>query len=143
MLKGWKNACDFRDSNISNNTSGAILKLVYEVGTGRWIMASVMNVKESKEFCDDVYAQLTDMKARIIKLKDRSIAGGPVTDVDGGKFTRQLSELAEDIDWRLQILSHSCPYGWKGSSDYEGDAQVDEMGRASDSDRFSGGYVGG
>ncbi len=106
-------------------------------------MASVMNVKESKEFCDDVYTQLTDMKEKIIKLRDRSTAGRPVSDIDGGKFARQLTELAEDIEWRLQILSHSCPYGWRGASDYEGDAQVNEMGRAPDSDKFSGGYVGG
>jgi hypothetical protein len=106
-------------------------------------MASVMNMKESKEFCDDVYTQLTDMKKKIIKLRDRSTAGKTVSDSDGGKFGRQLTELAEDIDWKIQILSHSCAYGWQGSSDYEGDAQVDEMGRSGDSDRFSGGYVGG
>ncbi len=106
-------------------------------------MASVLNVKESKEFCDDVYTQLTDMKKKIIKLKDRSIAGEPESDTDGGKFGRQLSELADDIEWRLQILSHSCPYGWKGASEYEGDAQVDEFDRAPDSDSFSAGYIGG
>lgn len=102
-----------------------------------------MNIKESKGFCDEVYAQLTDMKEKIINLKDRSSAGSPVTDIDGGKFVRHLTELADLIDWKLQILSHSCSYNWMGASDYEGDAQVNEMGRAPDSDKFSGGYVGG
>lgn len=106
-------------------------------------MASVMNVKESKEFCDEVFTQLTEMKEKVIKLRDRSSAGKPISDTDGGKFTRQLTELADHIEWRLQILSHSCPYEWKGASDYEGNAQVDEMERAPDSDKFSGGYVGG
>ncbi len=106
-------------------------------------MASVMNVKESKEFCDDVFTQLTDMEKKILKLRDRSTAGEPVSDTDGGKFGRQLTDLADQIEWKLQILSHSCPYGWRGSSEYEGDVQVAEMDRAPDSDKFSGGYLGG
>lgn len=106
-------------------------------------MASVMNVKESKEYCDDVYTQLIGMKKNILDLKSRSSSGSQASDIDGGKFSRQLTELADDIDWKLQILSHSCPYGWQGGADYESEAQVDEMGRAPDSDKFSGGYVGG
>jgi hypothetical protein len=106
-------------------------------------MASVLNIKESQGFCDEVYAHLTEMKKKILKLKDRSIAGKPVSDIDGGKFVRHLTELADAIDWKLQILSHSCSYNWRGASDYEGDAQVNEMGRAPDSDKFSGGYIGG
>ncbi|HEX9019981.1 MAG TPA: hypothetical protein VF903_01830 [Nitrospirota bacterium] len=106
-------------------------------------MASVMNIKESKEFCDAVFTQLTDMKEKVIRLKDRSGAGSLASDIDGGKFGRQLAELADVIDWKLQILSHSCPYEWRGTSGYEAGAQVDEMGRAPDSDTFSGGYVGG
>ena len=106
-------------------------------------MASVLNMKESKAFCDDVYSQLTEMKNKIVKLKERSTAGKQVSDIDGGKFARQLTELVNDIEWKLQILAHSCSYDWKGASDYEGDAQVDEMGRSVDSDAFSGGYVGG
>jgi hypothetical protein len=106
-------------------------------------MASVMNMKESKSFCDEVYTQLTDMKEKVIELKERSSAGKPESDVDGGKFGRQLAELADVIDWKIQILSHSCSYDWRGASDFEAEAQVNEMGRASDSDTFSGGYVGG
>jgi len=106
-------------------------------------MGSVLNVKESKKFCDEVYTELTDIRERIIRLKDRSSAGGPITEIGGGRFVRQLTELADLIDWKLQILSHSCSYDWMGATDYEGDAQVNEMGRAADSDKFSGGYVGG
>lgn len=106
-------------------------------------MASVMNIKESKEFCDEVFSQLEDVKKKVLALKMRSIAGATISDIDGGKFARHLTELADMIDWKLQILSHSCSYNWKGSSNYEGDVSVNEMGRAPDSDRFSGGYVGG
>jgi len=106
-------------------------------------MASVMNMKESKGFCDEVYNKLADMKKTIIELKNRSSVGGPITDIDGGKFVRHLTELADAIDWKLQILSHSCSYDWRGASDYEAVAQVNEMGRAPESDTFSGGYIGG
>jgi hypothetical protein len=106
-------------------------------------MASVMNIKESKEFCDDVFSQLEDVKKKVLALKMRSIGGTTISDIDGGKFARHLTELADMIDWKLQILSHSCSYNWKGSSNYEGDVSVNEMGRAPDSDSFSGGYVGG
>lgn len=106
-------------------------------------MASVLNVKESKEFCDDVYVQLTDMKDKILQLKERAGAACEKSASSGGKFTRQLTDLAADIEWKLQILSHSCSHDWTGAADFEGDAQVDEMGRATDHDKFSGGYVGG
>ncbi len=103
-------------------------------------MASVMNVKESKGFCDEVFTELSSMKRKIVELRDRSAAGGVREDIGGGKFGRQLAELADQIDWKLQILSHSCSYDWRGSADYEG-AQV-EAGKAKDAE-FSPGYLGG
>ncbi len=104
-------------------------------------MASVMNMKESKGFCDEVYAELTDMKKRLIGLKNRSVAKSPGQDIEGGMFGRQLSELADQIDWRLQILSHSCPVDWKGAADFEETAKVD--GTVARDVNFSPGYVGG
>ncbi len=109
---------------------------------GRCIMASLMNVKENKGFCDEVYTQLVDMKEKIIKLKDRSVAKSPGKDIDGGMFARHLRELADQIDWKLQILSHSCPVDWNGSADYEEVAQVNTIDKSGDIE-FSPGYVGG
>ncbi len=103
-------------------------------------MASVMNVKESKGFCDEVYAQLTDMKEKIIGLQKRSAAESHGKDIEGGLFSRHLCELADQIDWKLQILSHSCPVDWKGAADYEETAQVNTTEKSED---FSPGYVGG
>jgi hypothetical protein len=105
-------------------------------------MASVLNVKENKRFCDEVYAELTDIKKKIMKLKDRSGAKSPGTDIDGGMFGRQLAELADQIDWKLQILSHSCTVDWKGAVDFEETAQVNTMERFGEGE-FSPGYVGG
>lgn len=105
-------------------------------------MASLTNVKESKAFCDEVYTQLTDMKEKIIELKDRSAAESPGKDIEGGLFVRHLGELADQIDWKLQILSHSCSVDWKGSADYAETAQVNTTEKSGDSE-FSPGYVGG
>jgi len=105
-------------------------------------MASVMNVKESKGFCDEVYTRLTDMKEKIIELKDRSITESPGGDIEGGMFGRHLSELVDQIDWKLQILSHSCSVDWKGSADYAETAQVNTTEKSRDIE-FSPGYVGG
>lgn len=103
-------------------------------------MASVMNAKESERFCDDVYTELSGIKNKILALKERSAAGGVLGDLDGGRFVRQLTELAEQIDWRLQILAHSCSHTWTGSAGYEG-AQVE--GEAAKDVEFSPGYIGG
>lgn len=105
-------------------------------------MASLMNVKESKGFCDEVYTTLADIKEKILELKDRSVAKSPGKDIEGGMFVRHLSELADQIDWKLQILSHSCSVDWKGAADYEETAQVDTIEKFGDVE-FSPGYVGG
>ncbi len=105
-------------------------------------MASVLNVKESKAFCDEVYTKLADMKKMIIELKDRSVAKSPGKDIEGGMFGRHLSELADQTDWKLQILSHSCPVDWKGSADYPETAQVNTTRKSGDIE-ISPGYLGG
>jgi hypothetical protein len=105
-------------------------------------MASVMNMKESKGFCDEVYAQLTDMREKLIKLQSHSTAKSPGDDLGGGLFGRHLRDLADQIEWKLQILAHSCPVDWKGSADFEETAQVSEKEKSKDLE-FSPGYVGG
>jgi hypothetical protein len=105
-------------------------------------MATLMNVKESMGFCDEVYTQLAEMKERIIELKNRSVAKSPGKDIEGGMFGRHLGELADQIDRKLQILSHSCSVDWKGSADYEETAQVTTIEKSGDIE-FSPGYVGG
>ncbi len=105
-------------------------------------MASVLNVKESKGFCDEVYKELTGMKEKLFKLQKQSAAQSPGQDIDGGLFSRHLCELADQIDWKLQILAHSCPVDWKGATDFEETAQVDIAVKSKDVD-FSPGYVGG
>jgi hypothetical protein len=104
-------------------------------------MATVTDVKDSKALCDAVYQELSGMKKKILELRARS-AGENREKAIIGMFERHLGELADEIDWKIQILSHSCPYDWEGSSDFENDVQVDSTEKSGDAE-FSPGYVGG
>lgn len=104
-------------------------------------MATVLDVKGSKAFCDAVYGELSGMKKKIMELRERSAQEGREKEIIG-MFERHLGELADEIDWKIQILAHSCPYEWEGSSDFENDVQVDSNEKSADAE-FSPGYVGG
>ena len=104
-------------------------------------MATVMDVKGTKAFCDDVYIELAEMKRKLMDLQNRTRSLKSVDDV-AETFKRHLGEMADEIDWKLQILSHACPYHWAGSDEYESPVQV-SADRSPDSEEFSGGYLGG
>lgn len=108
-------------------------------------MGTVIDAKGSNLFCDEVYTELAGMKKRIIEMRDKfSRSKGEDKKMFGiyEQHEQHLSQLVADIDWKLQILSHSCSYGWKGSDDYEGNVQVDEAMTPQNTD-FSPGYLGG
>ena len=102
-------------------------------------MATMVDVKGSKNFCDTVYSELAGIKRRILDLRENAAQQGNEV---MAMYDRHLCELAEEIDWKLQILSHSCSYDWKGSAGFEDSVQVDETGRSKDVE-FSPGYLGG
>ncbi|HWR72129.1 MAG TPA: hypothetical protein VN604_03080, partial [Nitrospirota bacterium] len=71
-----------------------------------------------KNICDETYARLAEVKDKIVALRDnlgRKYAGESRF---LGVYDRHLSELADQIDWKLQIIAHSCPYDWKGSDEF-------------------------
>ncbi len=105
-------------------------------------MAQVNDVKGTKGYCDRVYGELIAAKERLISVRGLSGSEGTEKPIVGA-FERHLDELIETIDWKIQILAHSCPYDWKGSESFENDVQVDEADKASDSEKFSPGYLGG
>jgi hypothetical protein len=57
-------------------------------------------------------------------------------------FQRHLKELAEQIEWKLQILSHACPFEWEGSRE-KVESIVSVQPEVPKGPDFSGGYVGG
>jgi len=105
-------------------------------------MATVMDKKGGYPLCDEVYSELSGMKEGIMRLINRTEGMGPVRE-GGGNFSRHLKEIADEIDWKLQILAHSCSYDWTGSVDFEGAVQVKEVEQRLTERDFSPGYVGG
>ncbi len=103
-------------------------------------MTTVKDIK--KGYCDDVYAELSSMKERLLAMRDDlARTYGAETNIFG-LFERHLCELADQIDWKLQILSHACPYDWKGSAGYEENTVSVGPAEKTAID-FSGGYLGG
>jgi len=95
------------------------------------------NVLNEKGYLLEVYRELEDIKERINRLRGR----------EGTVFMtheRHLLEIADYIDWKLQILEKGTGFDWKaaGEKDVESIVSVrsPELGTGPD---FSGGYVGG
>ena len=103
-------------------------------------MGSVKDM--SKSYCDDVYMGLSSAKKVIVEMRDNLSRTYGTESEMYKKYARHLCELVDQIDWKLQILSHACPYDWKGSSEYEEGASVGPTGTPT-MPEFSGGYVGG
>jgi len=79
-------------------------------------MATMKDIK--KGFCDDVYTGLSEMKEKILTMRDNLALTGAESDDIFAKYDRHLRDLIDQIDWKLQILAQACPYDWKGSSEY-------------------------
>jgi hypothetical protein len=105
------------------------------------VMATVKEIK--KGVCDEVYAELSGMKNRILAMQNKLAHTYDTTENDMfKKYERHLCELADQIEWKLQILSHACPYDWKGSEEYEDNSVSVGPAEIFPTD-FSGGYIGG
>jgi hypothetical protein len=103
-------------------------------------MANVTDIKNG--ICDEVFVELEAMKDKLAVLREKVECSYPAEDTFLGLQERHLYELAEQIEWRLQILSHACPYDWKGSADFEDNIVSVGPAEKFDTD-FSGGYIGG
>jgi len=106
------------------------------------------NIKSEKDvmtkaFCDDVFTELSGIRLRIMTMKDELELTYGKESEPFSKYERHLTELADQIEWKLQILSHACPYDWKGSIEkVEVGAGVQQV-EVGTGPEFSGGYVGG
>ncbi|HKN19067.1 MAG TPA: hypothetical protein VJW95_04655 [Dissulfurispiraceae bacterium] len=80
-------------------------------------------------YCDSVFDELTDMKSRALDLvgciermkdEDKEIVKSHIT---------HLRDIANVIDWKLEILTKVCPAGWtKYSKGAENVVSVKEPG---------------
>lgn len=108
-------------------------------------MAMVKDAKKAKGICDNVFTELSGMQKKIMALRDDVTRTYGIENDLIGMFERHLHELADQIEWKLQILSHACSYDWKGSSADEYTENVVSVGPAEKpaGPDFSGGYLGG
>jgi hypothetical protein len=108
-------------------------------------MGSVREIKKTTvtSFCDEVYTELAGMRMKIITMSEDLSAAYGDDSLPLNMFKRHLSELSDQIEWKLQILSHVCPYDWKGSKEeVESTVSVRQTETIAGPD-FSGGYLGG
>jgi hypothetical protein len=85
------------------------------------------------------------MKDRIMKMQKDLVRMYPDQKEFVEKYERHLCELTDQIDWKLQILSHACPFDWKGSSESEYEDNSVSVGPTEQTPGFdfAGGYLGG
>ena len=97
----------------------------------------------TRSFCDDVYVELTEMRLRLLTMNiELALTYGEDSD-PYRTYKRHIQELDDQIGWRLEILSHACPYTWAGSREkVETEVSVGETDLTKGPD-FSGGYLGG
>jgi len=108
-------------------------------------MGTVRNEQETmvQSFCDEVYTELASMRMKVLTTIDELSVNYGDENLPYSTFKRHLTDLADQIEWKLQILSHACPYEWKGSKEkVENIVSVPKAEPAEGPD-FSGGYVGG
>jgi hypothetical protein len=105
-------------------------------------MGTVKDIKKV-EYCDEVLAELAYMIQNIHDMRNML---GSAYDRDSEVFRvhdRHLAELADLIDWKLQILTTACPFDWKGlGPDVQSEVSVSppELSAVRET---SGGYLGG
>jgi hypothetical protein len=83
------------------------------------------------------------MKLNLLTLGDEMSVSYGEESTPFRTYKRHLLELVDQIVWKLQILSHACPYDGKGSAgNIESSVSVREP-ETSSGPEFSGGYIGG
>ena len=103
-------------------------------------MATVKNIH--KNICDETYSELENVKDKIVALRGHIVRDYAGEERILGVYERHLSELVDQIEWKLQIMSHSCAHDWEGSNGYEENTVSVGPAEKAEED-FSPGYLGG
>ncbi len=94
-----------------------------------------------QDYLQEVYIELERMKDRIAGLREKLAA---VSDSTGELFRehdRHLLDMAEYLDWKLQVLEKGTGFDWKAAgTKMESTVSVSASEGAPD---ISGGYLGG
>jgi hypothetical protein len=108
-------------------------------------MATANEIKEIAYF-EDVYRELEGIKMRLYVLREELAR---TYGIDSPMFLahdRHLVEMAEYIDWKLQILEKGTSFDWKTAKGGRLNIQSDVSVQAPEGitgTEYSGGYLGG
>ena len=105
-------------------------------------MATVRELKE-KEYFDIVYKELESIKMRLSVIREKLALTYGKDSPMLLAHDRQLIEMAEYIDWKLQVLEKGTSFDWKAAKGSKQDIQSDVSVRTPEGPEISGGYLGG
>ena|SRR5271157_3107826 len=92
-------------------------------------MASTRSINDIRSYCDVVFGELMDMKSRLLNLV------GDIEQMQGhdkelvGSHLRHLRDIANTIDWKLEILTKVCPTDWMKYAGGAESVSVEEPGK--------------
>jgi hypothetical protein len=104
-------------------------------------MATLTDTR-TREYCDDVLSELAFTIQTMHDLRAHAAATFGRDSELGRAHEQHLTEIAEYLDWKLQILTTACPFEWKGLGEGVDDVVSVRQPDTTGPD-FSGGYVGG
>jgi hypothetical protein len=108
-------------------------------------MATANEVKE-KAYFEDVYEALEGIKKKIYLLREELSQTYGKDSPMLLAHDRHLVELAEYVDWKLQVLEKGTSFDWKTAKGGRLNIQSDVSVRAPEDiagQEISGGYLGG
>jgi len=108
-------------------------------------MATANELKE-KAYFEDVYRELEGIKMRLYVLREELARTYGIDSPMLLAHDRHLVEMAEYVDWKIQILEKGTPFDWKTAKGGRLNIQSDVSVRAPEDitgQEISGGYLGG
>ena len=108
-------------------------------------MATANEMKE-KAYFEDVYKELESIKMRVNLLREELFRTYGKDSPMLLAHDRHLVELAEYVDWKLQVLEKGTSFDWKTAKGSKKDIESDVSVRVADGisgPEISGGYIGG
>jgi hypothetical protein len=114
----------------------------YHVAPRRHIMATAKELKE-KAYFDVVYKELEGLKMKVFMLREELARTYGADNPMLVAHDRHFVELAEYIDWKLQVLEKGTSFDWKTAKGRSQDIQSDVSVQTPEGPEISGGYIGG
>jgi hypothetical protein len=108
-------------------------------------MATAKEIKE-KVYFDEVYNVLEGVKMRLYLLREELARTYGKDSKTLLAHDRHLLEMAEYIDWKIQVLEKGTSFDWKTAKGNKEEVESDVSVLATENRTgpdFSGGYVGG